>query len=324
MGKTENYIQLEKDRNENECLFKGIAIKCKNQENCKTNTEKNHLIPKSSYLKRISSNRKVLIFDFENKDYINNGRKLLKRNIRRANTFHVLCGAHDKYLFSEIENGKVFDENNEKQLFQFALRAFIFSLSESIMKHKFQDIMKGNISNRIASTHLKINKKTLEDYKNLLQNQKWDGIESKVIKLDRKSNFISCIYIKPNYGFIFPIRFTSCNISINIFPDNNKTIIILSYLKGNIMAKAAKRYCNKMVDLAKKNEDKFVRYINKFIAAFDHNIAICPEFWENLSEKEQEDFYKVAHIFPKNKTFFSGCIGFVKLKLKKDAPKLII
>ena len=322
MNTYNNYSRLKKMRNDNECLFKGIIIQCGSQG--KHKTEENHLIPKSSYLERISYGEKVLVFDFENRDYIKkNGRKLVERNIKKANTFRVLCGAHDKYLFDEIENGKVFDENNKKQLFQFALRAFIFSLSEKMMKDNFENIMKDDVSNKVAKVNLKIDNERLECYKSLLQNQEWDGIEAKVIKLNRKSNFISCVYTKPNYGFVFPIRFTGCGISFNIFPDNDRTIIILSYLKEDIMAKDAERYCNKLVNLAEKNEEKFVRYMNKFIAAFDHNIAICPAFWENLNEKEQKNFYKIAHIFPKCKTFFSGCIGFITLKLKKNAPKLI-
>lgn len=322
MDSYDNYKKLKQLRYNNECLFKEIDIQCGSQGKCKT--EKNHLIQKASYLERISDEGKVLVFDFENINYVKEGRKLVKKRIKIANTFHVLCGKHDTYLFNEIENGKAFDENNKKQLFQFALRAFIFSLSEDIMKNNFKNIMKDNISNEIASVHLKSNHKRLECYKKLLQNQEWDGIETKVIKLNRESNFISCVCKTPNYGFLFPIRFTNCKISFNIFPDNGRTIIILSYLKEDIMAKDAEKYCNKLVNLSEKNEEKFVRYINKFIAAFDHNIAISPAFWENLNEKEKEDFYEIAHIFPKCKTFFSGCIGFFKLKLKKNAPKLIL
>ena len=193
-----------------------------------------------------------------------------------------------------------------------------------MVKDNFENIMKDDISNKVAKVNLRIDNERLKWYKDLLKKQEWDGIEAKVIKLNRESNFISCVYTKPNYGFVFPILFTGYGISFNIFPNNDRTIVILSYLKGDIMAKDAEIYYNKLVKLAEKNEEKFVRYMNKFIAAFDHNIAICPEFWKNLNEKKQENFYKIAHIFQKCKTFFSGCIGFIRLKLKKNAPKLIL
>lgn len=322
MNTYDNYTKLKRIRRENECLFEGVAFQCARQGKCKT--EKNHLIQKSSYLERISHRGRVLVFDFENRDYIKNSRKLAERAIKKANTFHVLCGEHDKYLFDEIENDKAFDENNKKQLFQFALRAFIFSLSEELMKDNFENIMNDDISNKVAKVHLKINNERLETYKKLLQNQEWDGVETKVIKLNRESNFISCVYKTPNYGLVFPIQLTNCGISFNAFPNNGKTIVMLSYLKGDVTAKGAERYCNKLVKLAEKNEEKFVRYMNKFIAAFDHNIAISPVFWDDLNESEKQNFYEIAQIFPKCKTLFGGCIGFIKLKLKKKAPKLIL
>lgn len=319
----DNYSKLKRMRNDNECLFKGIAIQCASQGKCKT--EKNHLIQKSSYLERISYNDKVLVFDFENRDYERNEKKLVERDIKKANTFRVLCGNHDKYLFDEMENNKAFDENNKKQLFQFALRAFIFSLSEEKIKDNFENIIKkDDIANKVAKVHLEINNERLQKYQDLLRTQKWDGIVTEVIKLNRRSEFISCVYTNPNYGLIFPIRFTRCGISFNVFPDNNRTIVLLSYLKGDIGDKDAEKYCYKLVNLAKKNEEQFVRYMNKFLAAFDHNIVISPAFWKEQDEKVHKEFYEIAHIFPKCKTLFSGCIGFIKLKLKKNVPKLIL
>lgn len=318
----DNYSKLKRIRKNNECLFRGVEFECKSQGKCKT--EENHIIPRASYLERISHRGKVLVFDFENRDYIKNGRKLVERKIIKANRFHVLCGTHDKNLFDEIENSKIFDENNKKQLFQFALRAFIFSLSEERMKDNFDNIMKDSITNKVAEVHLGNNNERLKTYQNLFLNQKWDGIETRVIKLNRESRFISCVYRTPNYGFIFPVRFNNCGISFNVFPNDNKTIVLLSYLKGDLMSKSAERFCDKLVNLAENKEERFVRYMNKFIAAFDHNIAIDPEFWKNLNEKEQREFYEIAHIFPKCKTLISGCIGFINLKLKIKAPKLIL
>lgn len=309
-----NYSQIKKLRKSNECLFRNIGIECSNKG--KHETEENHLIQKASYLERIACKNKVMIFDFENRDYIKNGRQLVKRNIRSANTYHVLCGNHDKYLFNEIENGKKFDESNPKQLFQFALRAFIFHFSEEELKNKFDNIVTAE-ANKVAAAHLELNKKRLEIYKEAVSKGKCDSVETKVIRLKSKVEFISCYAGTPNLGFVFPIRFINCMISLNIFPEDDDTIILLSYLKEDIYANTAAKFCNKLEKLYQNNAKKFLQYINKFVIAFDHNIAINPTYWEKLSDREQKDFYEMAHIFPKCKSIKAGLKGYLKLRYKK-------
>ncbi len=319
----DNFSIVKQLRKDNDCLFKNIVFPCESQGKCKT--DENHLIQRASYLRRISCERQVLVFDFENRDYVKkNKRELVKRNIKSANAFHVLCGKHDTYLFDEIENGKDFDENNQKQLFQFALRAFVFSLAESRIKDNFNGIMRDSITNTIAKENLRNNNERLQEYQRLLQNQEWDGVVTRVIVLNRESHFISCMYKKPDYGIMLPIRFVRGYVSYNIFPDKDKkTIVLLSYLKTDMAAKGLEKYCERMVRLAERHEERFVVYINKLVVAFDHNIAVGPYFWNDLSKEEKEKFYKVAHIFPKCKTLFSGCIGYVKLKLMRDVTSLI-
>lgn len=322
MYATDNYSKIKKIRNANECLFNGIDISCSNKG--KHKTEKNHLIQKSSYLERIAYDNKVLVFDFESRDYKKNNGNLVERNIDKATTFHVLCGDHDKYLFDEIENGKKFDKNNKKQLFQFALRAFVFYISEQMLKGKFDNIVSKN-ANKVADVHLKIDKERLELFKVAVCKKEWDSVETKIIILKQKIEFISCYAGTPNYGRIFPIVLTNCMITINIFPqeDDNDTIILLSYLKNDRFANQSSKFCNRLEKLAIKNEKCFVRYMNKFITAFDHNIAINPKYWKGLSDKDKEKFYEIAHIFPKCKNISDGLKGYFELKFKKDILRLI-
>lgn len=316
--KEDNYSKLKKYRNSSECLFKDIVIKCHSQG--KRKVEKNHIIPKSSYLERIASNGKVMVFDFENHNYLKRKRKLTERNIKNANTYQVLCGEHDKLLFSEIENGKKFDENNKKQIFQFALRAFLFSFSERQIKSNFNNIV-SNTGNKVANVHLEIEEKRLEKYKEYFKYEKWDSVETTIIRLERKINFISCYYGEPKLGLHWPIKLGSGKVSINIFPENQETIILLSFLKDDNNYKAMKKYCEKLSVYARKNEKKFINYMNKVIIAFDHNIAINPEYWEMKERKD--DFYEIAHMFPKCKSVHNFLILLVKLKIKKCKFDLI-
>lgn len=317
-GTDKNYSKVKVLRNNNECLFKGVAIKCSTRG--KHKTENNHLIPKASYLERIAYKDNVMIFDFENRDYIKNGEKLVRRNIKTANTFRVLCGNHDKYLFDEIENGNKFDENNDKQLFQFALRAYIFYFSEQEIKSQFDNIFRKAKS--LEDLVFYVEKKRLDKYKTAVSEERWDSVETKIIRVRSKAEFISCYAGIPSLGFVFPFRIQPGTISLNIFPLEDDTIILLSYLKDDIGISTAPKFCEKLVKLSQKNEKRFLKYINKFIIAFDHNIAINPVYWEQLSDRERKDFYEMAHIFPNCKFYIDFYIGCIKLKFKKSCINL--
>ena len=134
--------------------------------------------------------------------------------------------------------------------------------------------------------------------------------------------FISCYAGTPQMGFVFPFRIQNGMISLNIFPEGDDTIILLSYLKEDIGISTAPRFCEKLVKLSQKNEKRFLKYINKFIIAFDHNITINPMYWEQLGDREKRDFYEIAHIFPNCKSFKDCFIGYIKLKYKNSSINL--
>lgn len=315
----DNYAKIKKIRNKNKCLFEGVKGECKSQG--KNSIEKNHLISKASYLERIADNNKVLVFDFENRSYSSGNRKLSERNIKNANVFQVLCGFHDKLLFSEIENSMEFNENNVKQLSQFALRAFLFSHSEEQLKSNFDNIV-NSFENRVADAHLAYGTERLEKYKSIVKNEMWDEVETHIIRIKKQIYFISCFSIAPYLGLFLPIRFSGEKISFNIFPEKNETIILLSHLKGRKF-KGAKRYCDRLCALSRNNEKFFLEYMNKFIIAFDHNICINPSYWNQRTQEEKNDFYAVAHLFPSCKTFGKMLILLIKLKYQKYRIELI-
>lgn len=317
----DNYTKAKHIRTSNKCLCEDFLFKCENSK--RHNTAKNHLISKRGYLERIAFGENVLVFDFENRDYKKNARKLTKRTIANANKFRVFCSKHDNYLFGEIENGNNFDENNKKQIFQFSFRAFVFSYSEGLLKNNREfDKIVDDFSNKVANAHLQMNKKRFKNYKNLIDQEDWSGVETEIIRLNRKCEFITCWSGTPNMGLLFPIAFTNCNISINIFPENNETIILLSYLKDDFSF-GSRNFCRRLKNLSKSNEKKFIAYIEKFVVAFDHNIALNPMFWSTCSESDQKTFYEIAHMFPTNKTMITGLGRFFKLRIKKLKLELI-
>lgn len=284
-------------RKQSECLFKDVVCGCKSQGKCLT--ENNHIIAKS-YLKRISEKNRVMAFNWEERDYYNNEYKLLEKKIEKVNTYKVLCGEHDKFLFSEIENGKPFC-CSAQQNFQFALRAFLFSHSHSLIKedHHFNNLVT-KIGNKVSSANLDKNKLLLQNLKEMVLNQKWDGIKSEVIKIDRKINFISCFYIKPFFDIDFPFILTSGEVAINIFPDDNKAIILISYLENS--PKTIVNYCKRLKEYSKKNEDRFIQYINKLVISCDPCIALNPLYWNSKTQDSKDSFYECAAFFKKCKS----------------------
>lgn len=183
-----------------------------------------------------------MVFDYEQKDYYGNGGILVKKNICKANVYRVFCGSHDKILFNEIENGKTFDKFNNKQCFQFAFRAFIFHYSECLVKGNLKLV--NPFFERVAEAHYEMETKLFERFKKDYQNENWGDIESKVIILNRKIEFVSCFYTRPIWNINKKYIIATDKIAFNIFPSGEKTIILMSYFKGT--SKAIVKYCQKL------------------------------------------------------------------------------
>jgi len=280
-------------REQNNCLFSNDIC----ESNGKYKNEKNHAIAKSALLKKISHKNQVMVFAWEERDFYKNNGKLSKRNIKNANTYRVLCGKHDKLLFNEIEDGKKFDEHNSKQLFQFAFRSLIFEYSHSKIKSNFDDLVP-DIFNKVADAHLIYNTRNFEDFKELYDAKRWDGVKHDIIKLKKQISFVSSFYTRPIWKINKMYLFSTQNISINIFPQDEYTFIILSRIANK--SKSIDNYCKNLKKLAQKDEDKFLKYISKLVISSDKNIAINPCSWENTSKENREDFYKCAHFFSNN------------------------
>ena len=292
----DNIKKLKGLRNSSECLFNGDPkIKCNSQG--KFNNEKNHIISKSSYLERIADNKQVMVFAWEEPDYYKNNGELQKRNIKNANTYRVFCGEHDKMLFNEIENNKQFDENNSKQLFQFALRAFSFEYAHNSYKRYFDNLVPEHF-NRVAEAHFICDTRHMSEFKHLYETENWCGVEHTLIKLRMKIDFISCFSLRPIWDINRMYILSTHKVAVNVFPEKDCTIILLSRLAKKSCA--IEKYCNNLFKTAIKNEAKFIEYMNKFIISSDMNIAIRPKLWESFSKTEREHFYECALFLRKN------------------------
>ncbi|MDM0464160.1 hypothetical protein QTG96_12410 [Clostridium perfringens] len=278
--------EIEKIRDSSECLFKDIKVKCEYCKNKKLS--KNHMIQKSNYLKSISQNGKVMTSNIEEKDFYIYGRKLKETSIKKAQRYKVLCSAHDKDLFKNIENGEKFDKNNKAQCFEFALRAFIFDYSQQIMKSNFSFRKIWDKRHEYELRYYHENFLRLKEY---YINNDWDSIESYVIKLDKKISFISCCYIYPLVDFKKKYKgYIKEKIFLNVFPNERESFILISYFKND---KQCKKLCDQFDKMLRKNYD-LEEYFNKIIASQDKNLVINPKWWKVLSDEEQKDFYSYS------------------------------
>lgn len=277
---------IEKIRDGSECLFKNIKYKCDGS------IEKNHLIQEKNYLSSISYNNKVMSCNVEDENYYRFGRKLREVSIKRAQRYKVLCGIHDKKLFSAIENTEKFDINNKEQCFQFALRAFIFTYSQNIVRQNFK--LNNKYIEAIAEISQKRYDELMERFKQCYLNDEWSEIETYSIVLDKKIKFISCssfypfIDLKKIYkGYVKEEAF------FNVFPQNDKTYILISYFKGS---NYCRNLCKQLEEYVKKNRYKSIeKYFNKILVCQDINLVLGPQLWNSWSKKEQQDFYRYAH-----------------------------
>lgn len=292
-GTKRNLNIVKSARNQAECLFKDIKIKCScNNENIKT--QGNHLIQKHKYLKGIARKNIVMCFSIEKDQYYRLGRQLLQCNVKNTHKYNVFCGQHDKDLFSKIENGNIFNPDNKQQCFQFALRAFTFNFSEQLVKNNLT--LTSRSSELRASIELDYDKSILKKFQHYYKNGIWDAVETYTIILDKKIKFISCSSF---YPFLKMNKFPNGNVMdklfFNIFPHEEKSFINISYFKG---AKQCEKLCKQLDKYVKKNRFKEIEYyLSKMIVSHDKHIVLSPELWESWSEEQQNDFYKYAHLF---------------------------
>ncbi|NHN34623.1 hypothetical protein [Paenibacillus agricola] len=310
----EERLEIVKRERENaECLFKDLKIECEHKYK-KAKKSGNHLIQEAKYLKSIESDNEVMCFDIESKQYYRLGRQILPCKIAETHKYNIFCKQHDNNLFNKIENGQVFDSENKQQCFQFALRAFTFGLSEQIIKDKLTYMnqifeTKGRVSVNYHYTY------TLEKFKNCYINDIWDTLETYTIQLNKKIQFISCSWFYPYINMNKKYRgFVEDKIFLNIFPQNEKSIIIISYFKGS---KYGEELCNQLKTFVEKKQiNKIEDYLSKMVVSQDKNIVLSPVLFESWSEEQKRNFYKYAHLF-KSGRILNIFKAFFFLKYKK-------
>lgn len=274
------------------CLFSQFG-------GCSEKIIRAHSIQNNKILSKIATNGEVKVFWVEAHSSLIGDLDTIGRKV--ATTFSGFCGAHDTKLFSEIEN-KDYLMNNKKQEFLFAYRALCRELIvKEEQKNIFEYIQKNfylpNIEKFLKG--IEIGLSDLQEVKDLLDQsllkEEFGAIKSIVICLDEECNFSVASAFNLEYDLENNLVNDLSNIAekgkplfLTIFPQNDKTYILLSYLKKD--ADIYKLFRNQVLNLSDK---EITEKISWLITLYCENFVYSPEKWKILSDEDKKIFMEI-------------------------------
>ncbi|MCH8519942.1 MAG: hypothetical protein LAT82_04275 [Nanoarchaeota archaeon] len=292
-------IQIEK-------IFREHNVKiCLNPWNQKCNRiSKAHSIQNNKILSKISDNGKVLTFDLR-EHLLNNNYKLSEKGRKVATTFTGLCNTHDSKLFSPIENYN-FREYDLEHNFLYAYRALLKEFHAKISTYEIYKYLVSEfpeLSNLYKSyingTKKAINEmsKFKREFDNFYLTNKFDEIITFYLNLDSEY-LIAC---STTFYLVNDLRNSLLNdiynpnsklrpFFLSIFPQNDKTNILISYFKKDkeLFSRFFKDFNN--LSLKKKKEK-----ISLLLSMYCENFIINPSYWETQFSFDEKK--KIIDIF---------------------------
>ena len=281
-----------------ECLFP-------EKEKCSETVIKGHSIQKSRILEDIAHNGKVMSFSsrlsYDTSDFA-------KIGIRKASTFFGFCNKHDTSIFSDIEN-KFYEERLEQD-FLYAYRA----CAKQYMEQRFALCIHGKILTDVKKTprnlqfiptllneiefdkylinilttalnrfHIELQKDSSErNYRIIETNIKKLPYRTllainSLINLDLKTPYEKIIYSGFQHKIIKPLF-------LNVFPQNSKTYILLSYFSGE-----QNEYERIFSLMDSFNNIDLEMFYSRVILLQCLNFFISPVKWILLSKRVRKD-----------------------------------
>ncbi len=290
--KQDEFKSLRRKSRVSKCLFSHFGM-------CSSGVIKAHSIQNNRILRNISRNGKIIAFGSEG-EFEEIGRKV-------ATIFTGFCSKHDTEIFNPIEN-KDYVLGNREQEFLFAYRALCRELiakeeARNIFRHLYEEKkisvqdMHGNTwvdAEEIGLLDMNSIKKILDEK---LMDKEFDSIETFSIAFDQDYKFAVSSIFNLEYDFNNQIVNNLANIKdemkplfLTIFPQNNKTYVLFSYLKKHM---EAYRFLKEQL-LNSSFEDK-TKKISLLITLYCENFVYSPEKWDELTLKDKEKFKFLFH-----------------------------
>lgn len=280
--------------NEVRSLFKNSKFKeCfhPQKEECGKKIIKAHAIQNNKILNKLSVDGKVIMTHYR-PDRLFEFAHLYGR--KQATTFTGFCDYHDQEIFKDIEIKEF--KSEEKQLFLYAYRAFVSEYYKKITDLSFS----GNFSNEVD--YFKSLEKGQQmavsdflekkfEFNNAIKNKRYDCLINVVWEFDREVNFAACGYYAPetdlNKNIIQDLIKDKVlsHIYYNVFPDKDKSIVLLSWLKSD-----GERLFDFKRQFSELNRREMEYYVSNVVINNTDNLVINPTAWEKLSESQKEIF----------------------------------
>jgi len=262
-----------------------------------------HTVSKSSSLKAIARNGHVLKISVELKVNIAPKIKLSEVGINSASTFTGFCAAHDKKLFSPIEDQPfkpvpphcflITYRSISKEIFskEYASKSFDFmrildrgkSLSEQVAIQEASALL-GN-ANLLTTTDLKYIKSKLDS---MLISDDYTDLNYVVFTLESPPPIMGSAIVGPTFDFdgyeAQKISSISDDIpdymSINAFASEDKGFIVLSWLSEH--SQTCRKLVRQFLD-KKLTADSLAAFMILLI----ENFYISPNWWQSLDNGTQ-------------------------------------
>lgn len=282
-----------------------------NKEECQGIIKRAHTLQNNGILSRLSENGHVMVNEAKSDAY---GIKIefVPKGRNEATTFTGFCHKHDTELFVDIETKEY--EQLPKQNFLFAYRAFS---QEYHKKLKAFDNFRGIFRDKpslikevdlvVQYRYRQLEMFDMEEYKkifdNILLSQDYSRLNSIIIKLDKVYDFAVTTMFTPTRDLNGKElndayseeeeRQKSC--FITIFPSNNETIIILSWLNDD--DDLLKEFANQVRNLG---EDELKIYLNNILPMYTENIILNPKLWNKMPNYSKRKLIEVLQAeFPR-------------------------
>lgn len=257
-----------------------------------------HSIQNNKILKRIASNGHVYM-PCPKPD--NPFEVMTKWGRKEATVFTGFCGHHDNSVFQPIEDG-IFDKS-DLHVFLYTYRCF------AVEYHKKQEVanMQKNIFKRKPSL-IQMSKEddpfkgmllAIDDFEpvksafdNALLEQKYDILSSIIWEFPGAVNFAGSGFEAPMFDLkgnyiqdLLDDKMLAKHLFIIVFPEEEKTYFIISWLKDNDEFFSEYAAQLKQLDLQQRKN-----YINSTLPIISENIALNPDAWDRWEKYKKDEF----------------------------------
>lgn len=234
--------------------------------------------------------------------------EISKTSANNATTETCFCDVHDNIAFAVIEKGAPdFEESREDMKFVYAYKAFIFEyykqrMAFDIFRQNFKDNPGAFLTPDMIGMYrmLQLKMQEFEPVKKYFDSQilanTYDGLTTCAVKLPYQIKFADYAYIAPDYDLNgrtikHTIRGVMHRIAITVFPESNRSWLLLSCLKAEESI-----YEDFFEQLLSATDDKLRFYINMVLPLYSENMVLSPELWNAWDEETQMAYTFYANL----------------------------